>query len=358
MIYAAARSALFRMDAERAHGLTLRALRVAGALPLVPGLFRALTQVKDDRLAVEAFGVRFANPIGLAAGYDKDGLAVRGLFGLGFGHVEIGTLTRGPQPGNTRPRLWRAPEGRALINRMGFPNGGVEAFLARPWPRPYGPVGINIGKSKDTPLNRAEDDYITLYERVAHRASYVAINISSPNTPDLRALQTRAYITDLCGAIARTRDHLAQRDGRRVSALIKVAPDLEAAALDDIVDAVLGAGLDGLIATNTTTSRPSIAGFDPAKHIGREGGLSGAPLRARATAVIAHLRSRAGVNLPIIGVGGVDDVSSAIEKLRAGANLLQVYSGLVYRGPSLPAALARGLSGVLDRGEDWRKMRL
>lgn len=351
MIYDAARRALFRLDPERAHALTLNALRVAGALPLVRiALGRAL-RFEDPRLEVEAFGLRFRNPLGLAAGYDKNGIAVRGLACLGFGHLEIGTLTRGAQPGNPRPRLWRVPEARAVINRLGFPNDGVDAFLARGWPAPGIPVGINIGKSKDTPLTQAADDYVALLRLVAPRASYVAINISSPNTPELRQLQTRAYVADLCGSITRARDGLAAESGRRVPVLIKLAPDLEAGQLEDALDATLGAGLDGVIATNTTLRRDATDGFAPARYSDCPGGLSGAPLRALATTMIRRIYARTGSRLPIIGMGGVASAEDALEKIRAGATLVQLYTGLIYGGPGLPARIKRGLVSALERAK-------
>lgn len=349
MIYDGVRRALFRLDPERAHALTLGALRAAGALPLTRALLGRALRFEDPRLSVEAFGQRFRNPLGLAAGYDKNGIAVRGLACLGFGHVEIGTLTRGRQSGNLRPRLWRAPEARAIINRLGFPNDGAAAFMTRPWPDPGLPVGINIGKSKDTPLEQAAADYVGLLEQVAPRAAYVAVNISSPNTPELRRLQTGAFIADLCGAIGLARDRQAAASGRRLPVLLKVAPDLEAGELDAIVDAALQAGLDGLIAANTTLRRETAEGFNPERYASCAGGLSGAPLRARATEVIRYLHRRAGARLPIIGVGGVGDAESALEKIRAGATLVQLYTGLVYGGPGLPARINRGLAAALDR---------
>jgi len=349
MIYDAARRALFRLDPERAHALTLGALRLAGALPLARIALGRLLRYEDPRLAVEAFGLRFRNPLGLAAGYDKNGIAVRGLASLGFGHLEIGTLTRGPQPGNPRPRLWRVPEARAVINRLGFPNDGADAFMARGWPDLGLPVGINIGKSKDTPLAEAADDYVALLRRVAPRASYVAINISSPNTPELRQLQTRAYIADLCGSITRARDALAGESGRRVPVLTKLAPDLEEGQLEDALDAILGAGMDGVIATNTTLRRAEADGFAPARYADCQGGLSGAPLRSLATAMIRRIHARTGSRLPIIGMGGVSSTEDALEKIRAGATLVQLYTGLIYGGPGLPARIKRGLVLEIER---------
>jgi dihydroorotate dehydrogenase len=301
--------------------------------------------VEDPRLEVEAFGLRFPNPVGLAAGYDKNGVAVRGLACLGFGHLEIGTLTRLPQAGNPKPRVHRFPAAQAVVNSMGFPNAGIGALPpgrltpahATPPPR----LGINLGKSKDTPLERATDDYCALLRHVHahHRPDYAAINISSPNTKDLRRLQTGAAVRDLLGAITHERDGLAPR----LPLLVKIAPDLDEAEIDTILEAVLAAGVDGIIATNTTTSR---AGVPQAQDL--PGGVSGAPLRARSTAVIRYLAARTEGRLPIVGVGGILSAADALEKLQAGACLVQVYTGLVYTGPSLVHALNRGLLRAID----------
>ncbi|MGQ0600589.1 MAG: quinone-dependent dihydroorotate dehydrogenase [Anaerolineales bacterium] len=330
-MYRALRPLLFRLDPERAHALTLNVLR----LPFADVLLRALFSVDDPRLAVEVFGVRFKNRVGLAAGYDKNGVAVNGLAALGFGHVEVGTVTQKAQPGNPKPRVHRVPEAWAVVNAMGFPNDGVEAFLEASGKWQVAArgvrVGINIGKSKDTPLERAAGDYCALFERVHDRADYVAVNISSPNTLGLRQLQTRAFIEELLRAVTAARNNLP----RHVPLLVKLAPDLNEAELDDALAAAMTCGIDGLIATNTTVGRDGL----PSHAQTLTGGLSGAPLRARATAAIRYLAQR--TTLPIIGVGGIMSADDALEKLDAGATLVQVYTGMIYAGPGLPMTINR-----------------
>src|SRR5574341_1798768 len=336
-MYRLIRPILFKLDPERAHHITLRLL----SLRLDP-LLSALFDYSHPRLAVTAFGLTFRNPIGLAAGYDKNGVALRGLSALGFGHLEAGTVTRSPQPGNPSPRLFRLARDEALINRMGFPNEGVEAFVQRRgvWPNVPTRIGINIGKSKETPLDRAADDYTSLLLQVAPHADYVAVNVSSPNTPGLRQLQTKQYFNDLLKAIATTRDSQPQR--RPV--LVKIAPDLSWPELDDMLDAVIAHGLDGIIATNTTLSRDGLR--TPAPVCDEAGGLSGRPLRSRSTDIIRYIYRRTEGKLPIVGVGGVNSAAAALEKIRAGATLVQVYTGMVYEGPGLVRANNRGLASV------------
>jgi len=331
MNYLLFRSLLFRLDPEQAHHLTLGLLRWVGDFVPTRALLRAMFEVNDPRLQVEAFGVRFKNPVGLAAGYDKNGVAVRGLSALGFGHIEVGTVTLRAQPGNPRPRIFRVPASHALINRMGFPSDGVDALqIARTDAR----IGVNLGKNKDTPLDRAADEYCELLRRAHSQADYVAINVSSPNTPGLRQLQSGQAIYDLLRAIVATRDQLSPR----VPLLVKIAPDLSDAEMDDVLSAIRDAGLDGIIATNTTLSREGVS-----HRVNETGGLSGAPLRARATQVIRYLAEHTNGNLPIIGVGGIASADDALEKLNAGAHLVQVYTGLVYRGPGLARAINRAL---------------
>ena len=336
-MYSLFRSLLFRLDPEQVHGLTLGLIRFAGNFPITYHLLRALFQVDEPRLEVEVFGVRFKNPVGLAAGYDKDGVAVRGLSCLGFGHVEVGTVTRRAQSGNPRPRIHRVPEVRALINSMGFPNAGVDALRVS---RDTARVGINIGKSKETLLEQAAQDYCALLERVHAQADYVALNVSSPNTPGLRALQARAAIEDLLRAVIVTRDRLAPR----VPLLVKVAPDLTESELDDLLAVVTTCGVDGVIATNPTTSRVGLYHYENVS-----GGLSGAPLRTRATEIIRHIARTTAGKLPIIGVGGIASPDDALEKIRAGASLIQIYTGLVYAGPTLVRAINRGLIDACAR---------
>jgi len=360
-MYSLLRPLLFQLDPERAHQLTLRLL----SLPIAPTLARWF-DFSDPRLAVSAFGLTFRNPVGLAAGYDKNGLALRGLAGLGFGHIEAGTVTRQPQIGNPRPRVFRLPADEALINRMGFPNEGVATLLdlaglrqPSPWqklpqdlPGLSCRLGINIGKSKDTLLGRAADDYVSLLTQVGPRADYVAINVSSPNTPGLRQLQTKEFVNELLRQIAAARAALP----RRVPILIKIAPDLSWPELDNIVDAVIANGLDGLIAANTTLSREGLRSR-PAL-CAETGGLSGQPLRARSTDIIRYLHQHTEGALPIIGVGGINSAAAALEKLDAGATLVQVYTGLIYEGPGLVAAINRGIAArIRETTNDKRQER-
>lgn len=343
-MYAAVRPLLFQLDAEQAHALTLRALQLAGAVPPARRLLARLFTVRDPRLEVTVAGLRFRNPVGLAAGYDKNGAALRGLAALGFGHIEAGTVTRLPQAGNPRPRVHRLPEARALVNSMGFPNAGIAALpdgLARSTHRAVpGPVpvrlGLNLGKGKDTPLEQAAEDYCLLLEHAhAHgQADYAAINVSSPNTLGLRQLQARAAMEALLGAIARTRDGLAPR----LPVFVKIAPDLTEPEIDDVLAAVARSGVDGVIVTNTTTLR---AGVPAAERL--PGGLSGAPLRERALAAAGYIARQTGGRLPLIGVGGIASAAGALDMLGAGAQLVQVYTGLVYTGPWLIRAINQGL---------------
>ncbi len=321
-MYRLLRPLLFQLDPETAHNLTLRVLRLSSQLPITNYFLQRLFAVDDPRLEVEAFGIRFKNPVGLAAGYDKNGIAVKGLSALGFGHVEVGTITRLPQAGNPRPRVQRLVSSQAIINSMGFPNNGVESLELK---RGAARVGINIGKGKDTPLECAAEDYCELLKRVHVVADYVTINISSPNTLNLRQLQARTMLEELLRAVARTRNELTPR----VPLLIKIAPDLSEGEIDDVIAAAESYGLDGIIATNTTVSRDGVPQY--AKEL--SGGLSGAPLRARSTEVIRYLAAH--TRLPIVGVGGITCAADALEKIIAGATLIQVYTGLIYSGPGL-----------------------
>ncbi len=338
-MYQHLRSLLFRLDPEEAHRLTLAAVGLSGGVLPARLSLRALFESDDPRLAVEAFGLRFKNPVGLAAGYDKNGAAVRGLCALGFGHVEVGTLTPKPQAGNPRPRVHRVPEVQGLINSLGFPNLGAGEVDGRHWraqaQATRARVGVNIGKGKDTPLERAAEDYVHLVRRYQPCADYLAVNISSPNTLGLRQLQSRQYLSGLLAEIARARDALTPR----VPILVKIAPDLAEGEIDDALDAILGAGLDGVIATNTTISRDGL----PERARALKGGLSGYPLRDRATAVIRSVAQRTAGRLPIVGVGGIMQPDDALEKLDAGATLVQVYTGLVYAGPALVRQINRRL---------------
>lgn len=336
-MYENLRPLLFRLAPETAHRLTLGLLRWAGDLPGTRDLLRAMYDFQDARLRVSVFGIEFKNPVGLAAGYDKNARAVHGLAAMGLSHIEVGTVTQLPQVGNDKPRVWRVPEAGALINRMGFPNEGVAQLHFPRHELKFSDtrLGINIGKSKDTPLEYAADDYVALLRSVHVHADYVAINISSPNTPGLRTLQARDAVEPLLRQIADARDALSPR----VPVLVKISPDLSFEEIDGIVDAARDVDFDGIIATNTTVSRDGVP--EHAKPWG--GGLSGAPLRARSTEVIRYIAAQTRGEFPIVGVGGIEGAASALEKLRAGATLLQVYTGLVYRGPMLVREINQAL---------------
>ncbi len=340
-MYATIRRLLFRIDPERVHSLTLQLLALAGALPPLRALLRALFSVETPRLHVQALGLDFPNPLGLAAGYDKDGRAIHGLACLGFGHIELGTVTPQAQPGNPRPRIFRLVEDEAIINRMGFPNAGAAPLLRRlRQPRPRGAIlGVNIGKAASTPLERAADDYHQLLRSFAPVADYLAVNVSSPNTVGLRRLQARDRLEDLLKDLADERGLLAGHIGRQVPLLVKLAPDLSDAELEDAVGAALVAGIEGIIATNTTLARDGLRSAARAEG----GGLSGTPLRARSTEVIRQAARLAGGHLAIIGAGGVFGVRDVQEKRDAGACLVQVYTGLVYRGPGLVREILKAL---------------
>jgi dihydroorotate dehydrogenase len=340
MLYSLARSLLFRLDPESAHAMALRTMALVGAVPGLPRALAAALQVPAPE-PVEVFGLRFPNRVGLAAGYDKDGEAWRGLAALGFGHIELGTVTPGPQEGNPRPRLFRLVEARSLINRMGFPGQGAAAVAGRlRHPRPPGLVlGVNIGKQRTTALSDAVRDYRELMEVFAPVADYLAVNVSSPNTPGLRRLQEPGFLEGLLGAIASHRDELADRLKKRVPVLVKIAPDLGDSQLGGIVDVIRSAGVDGVIATNTTVEREGLEH----RSASEQGGLSGAALTDRSTEVIAAINDHAAGSLPIIGVGGIMTPQDAHAKIAAGATLIQVYTGLVYEGPGLVARILRSL---------------
>ena len=340
-IYPLSRALLFRLDPETAHRLSLATIARVGR---VPPLRAAVASVycAPEAEPVEAFGLRFPNRVGLAAGYDKDGEAWRGLTALGFGHIEIGTVTPEPQQGNPRPRVFRLVEDRSLVNRMGFPGRGAAYVSERLRGRsPGGPViGVNIGKQKSTALEEAADDYEELIDVFGPLADYLAINISSPNTPDLRRLQERGFLEALLGRIAARRDEVADRLGRGVPVLVKLAPDLTDEQLVNAVDAIVEAGVDGIIATNTTISREGLV--HPLA--GEEGGLSGAALTQRSTRVIAKIHEHTGGVIPIVGAGGIMGPKDARAKLDAGAVLVQIYTGLVYEGPGLVKRILKDLA--------------
>lgn len=326
MIYRLIRPALFALDAERAHGLAITGLKLGPAgSPPAPGL-----------LATRVAGIDFANPLGMAAGFDKDGEVPDAVLGLGFGSVEIGSITPRPQAGNPRPRLFRLAEDEAVINRMGFNNHGHAAAQALLADRPRsGVLGVNVGANKDS-ANRI-DDYISGIRVFSPLADYITVNISSPNTPGLRDLQGDRELADLLGAIA------AHREAGDPPVFLKVAPDLDADAPGRIVEAVAKHGLAGIIVSNTTISRPPLA----SRHAGETGGLSGAPLKPLAQAQLRAFRAVAGNSIPLVGVGGIASAEDAWERIRAGASLVQLYSAMVYHGPGIARTITTGLEKLL-----------
>jgi len=340
VLYPLSRKLLFRLDPEAAHGLSVRAMATVGAAAPLRAAVASAFKV-DQVEPVEAFGLVFPNRVGLAAGYDKDGEAWRGLTALGFGHIEVGTVTPEPQPGNPRPRVFRLVDRRSVINRMGFPGRGAAYVADRiKGPRPGGVIlGANIGKQKTTSLEEAVHDYEQLMEVFAPLVDYLAVNISSPNTPGLRRLQERGFLEGLLESLASRRSELADRLHRRVPVLVKLAPDLSEEQLNTAVDIIVSAGLDGIIATNTTIGRE---GVDHSL-ASEEGGLSGAALTAKSTEIIGQITNRLQGALPIIGVGGIMGPEDARAKLDAGATLVQVYTGLIYEGPGLVKRIVEGL---------------
>ena len=331
LLYALARPLLFSLDAEEAHNLTLPALRRAAGLGLTRMLRRPLP---DPR---QVMGISFPNPVGLAAGLDKDGAYIDGLAALGFGFIEIGTVTPRAQPGNARPRMFRLPEASAIINRMGFNNGGVDAFVrnvqaSKFYRNKEGVLGLNIGKNADTPIERAADDYLLCLEKVYPYASYVTVNISSPNTKNLRQLQGASELDSLLSTLKDAQQRLADMHKRYVPIALKIAPDVDDEQVKNIADALLRHRFDGVIATNTTISRDAVKGM---AHAEEAGGLSGKPVFDASNQVIRALKAELGDALPIIGVGGILSGADARAKVAAGAALVQLYSGLIYRGPAL-----------------------
>jgi len=326
MLYSIARPFLFSLDPETAHDTTLKAADRLGAL-----LSWAAPRITP--CPVRVMGIDFPNPVGLSAGLDKNAAHIDALSKLGFGFIECGTVTPRGQPGNPKPRMFRLPQANALINRFGFNNLGVEAFLKNVADTQWrGILGINIGKNLDTPLEKAADDYAICFEKVYSAATYITVNISSPNTKGLRSLQQKSELDLLLGRIASLRAPLADRHGRRVPVALKISPDLDEAQIDAISSAVRTHGLDAVIATNTSTTREGVEGLN---HAEEGGGLSGAPIRARATAVLARLSKSFAGEVPLIGNGGIMTGADAAEKFTAGASLVQLYTGLVYRGPAL-----------------------
>ena len=337
-LYPLARSGLFRLDAEVAHHLSMAALRFAEKSRLL-----SLFSAADESVApLEVMGLKFPNRIGLAAGLDKEGNTIDALGCLGFGCIEIGTITPRPQAGNPKPRLFRLLDREAIINRMGFNNPGIDAGVAnvRAAKAFRGIVGFNIGKNKDTPNENAADDYLACLRKAYPVADYVAVNLSSPNTPGLRDLQGAEASARLLETLKQEQQKLAREHGKQVPLLFKVAPDLDEAHIRELAQVFLNGGLDGLIATNTTLDRDKVTGHPRAAEAG---GLSGRPVFEKSTATLGCFASHLGSRIPIIGVGGISSLEDAREKLRAGATLVQIYTSFVYQGPKLVRELARGL---------------
>ncbi|WMT62918.1 quinone-dependent dihydroorotate dehydrogenase [Cronobacter sakazakii] len=328
MYYPFVRKALFQLDPERAHEFTFQQMRRITGTPL-----EALLRQKVPSKPVTCMGLTFKNPLGLAAGLDKNGECIDALGALGFGSVEIGTVTPRPQPGNDKPRLFRLVEAEGLINRMGFNNLGVDNLVENVKKAHYdGVLGINIGKNKDTPVEQGKDDYLICMEKVFPYAGYIAINISSPNTPGLRSLQYGDALDDLLAAIKNQQQRLSQKHHKYVPVAVKIAPDLSLEELIQVADSLVRHNIDGIIATNTTLDRSLVQGM---KYCDETGGLSGRPLQLKSTEIIRLLSQELQGRLPIIGVGGIDSVIAAREKIAAGASLIQIYSGFIFKGPPL-----------------------
>ncbi|RYY91528.1 MAG: quinone-dependent dihydroorotate dehydrogenase [Comamonadaceae bacterium] len=345
--YALARPFLFGLDAERAHDLTMDGLARTQNTPLASAY--AARRVEDP---ITLAGLTFPNKVGLAAGLDKNALCIDGLAAMGFGFIEVGTVTPKPQQGNAKPRMFRLPQADALINRLGFNNEGLDAFVAnvqrarfRKRTGSAAPMllGLNIGKNAATPIERAIDDYLQCLDGVYPHADYVAINISSPNTANLRTLQSDDALDGLLGTLAQRRETLAAAHGRRVPLFVKIAPDLDEAQVAVIAAVLQRHGMDGVIATNTTLARDAVAGM---RHAQESGGLSGAPVRESSNRVIAQLRAALGADFPIVGVGGILSAADARAKIAAGADVVQIYTGLIYRGPALVREAAKALQGA------------
>ncbi len=344
-----AKPVLFQMDPEDAHHATMAAMSLAGKLPGGPALLEMMYGVRESsELSVHLWGIHFRNPVGLAAGLDKNAAAVPAFSSIGFGFMEVGTVTPKPQPGNERPRLFRLPQDHALINRMGFNNEGAAAMaekLAQLRSRKV-PLAINIGKNKSTPNERAEDDYRECLRHLYRYGDFFVVNISSPNTPDLRKLQHGEELRRLLSAVTgemRAQQRAIGGDGKPV--LVKIAPDISDGELETIIETIVDSGVSGVIATNTTIRRDGLT----SGNAGETGGLSGMPLAKRSTEVIRRIYKLTGGELPIIGSGGIFSSEDAYEKIRAGASLVEVYTGMIYRGPGLIRELCSGLSQLLRR---------
>ena len=339
MLYSLIRKAIFSLDAENAHDLTIKLLKIVGNSPLNPLIKSVLACPHGSEKNV--MGIKFKNPIGLAAGADKNGEAINGFGAMGFGFIEVGTVTPLAQDGNPKPRQFRLIEAEGIINRNGFNNYGIDYLIENVKKAQYdGVIGINIGKNKITPIEKGKDDYIYCLNKAYNYADYITINISSPNTPDLRQLQYGEALDDLLGAVKKRQKRLAGQYNKYVPIAVKIAPDLTESELVEIADCLRRYQMDGVIATNTTISRDDVTGI---KNADQSGGLSGKPLQNKSTEIIRRLHQELKGEIPIIGSGGIDGLQNAQEKIEAGAELLQVYSGLIYHGPALIKQLVEGI---------------
>ena len=336
MFYPAIRKVLFQFDAETIHELTIKGLKNTGKSAL-----NVFYKQSVANKPVSVMGIKFPNPLGLAAGLDKNGECINAFAAMGFGFVEVGTVTPRPQPGNDKPRIFRLPEANAVINRMGFNNKGVDYLVSQVQDANFkGVLGINIGKNKDTPDENAKDDYIICMRKVYNFATYITVNISSPNTPGLRSLQYGEALDELLAALKTEQKSLADQYGKYVPIAVKIAPDLNEEEVNSIAASLLANNIDGVIATNTTLSREGVENLE---HGGEQGGLSGQPVKDKSTTVIKLLAQALDNKLPIIGVGGIASSDDANEKLAAGASLVQVYTGFIYQGPPLVKDIVNGL---------------
>ncbi|MEW6993847.1 quinone-dependent dihydroorotate dehydrogenase [Colwelliaceae bacterium MEBiC 14330] len=336
MFYPAIRKVLFQFDAETIHDITIKGLKNTGKSPLNV-FYKQSVQNKP----INIMGINFPNPVGLAAGLDKNGECINAFAAMGFGFVEVGTVTPRPQPGNDKPRIFRLPEANAVINRMGFNNKGVDYLVSQVKSANFkGVLGINIGKNKDTPEEKAKDDYLHCMRKVYNYASYITVNISSPNTPGLRSLQYGAALDELLSSLKAEQQSLSEQYGKYVPVAVKIAPDLTAEEVESIAQSLIDNNIDGVIATNTTLSRE---GVENLKFGDEQGGLSGQPVKEKSTQVIKLLSQALNNQLPIIGVGGIASSADANEKLAAGASLVQVYTGFIYQGPPLVKDIVNGL---------------
>ncbi|MCH9849832.1 MAG: quinone-dependent dihydroorotate dehydrogenase [Betaproteobacteria bacterium] len=326
-LYSIAKPLLFQLDAERVHDLTLKGLKISEQLGLLSLVKKPVCQPR------QVMGLTFPNPVGLAAGLDKNGAVIDGMAALGFGFIEVGTVTPRPQPGNDKPRLFRVKAVEGIINRFGFNNLGVDRLIENVKATRYqGILGINIGKNFDTPNEKAVDDYLICMQKVYAYASYITVNISSPNTKNLRDLQEKEALSNLLGTLKQAQNKLAEQHGKYVPIALKIAPDLTQVQVVEIADLLMKHAIDAVIATNTTLARDAVQGLP---HAEEKGGLSGAPVRNQSTIVIQQLSKQLQGALPIIGVGGISSGADAVEKIAAGASLVQIYSGLIYKGPAL-----------------------